>query len=93
MCSSDFICTPLYFARRHAGRQRHADIFDLVSGIQQEALREEKLGKERRRVLKERMRAKERKKEKACAREAGVRSGERPSGDGEVLRSRGDGRF
>ncbi|KAK0134614.1 Protein-methionine sulfoxide oxidase mical3a [Merluccius polli] len=62
---------------------RHADIFDLVSGIQQEAMREEKLEKERRSVLKERMRAKERKKERArvCEREA---DRERENGDESV---------
>ena len=59
-----------------------------MSGIQQEALREEKLGKERRRVLKERMRAKERKKEKACDREAVIGNRNREIKDDEVLRSR-----
>ncbi|XP_030221057.1 protein-methionine sulfoxide oxidase mical3a isoform X18 [Gadus morhua] len=70
---SDLSCDDVLERSSQKSRaDRHADIFDLVSGIQQEALREEKLGKERRRVLKERMRAKERKKEKAkaCDREA-----------------------
>lgn len=40
--------------------QRHTDIFDLVSGMQKEAINEEKLEKEKRRELKERKRVKER---------------------------------
>ncbi|XP_040893421.1 protein-methionine sulfoxide oxidase mical3a isoform X2 [Toxotes jaculatrix] len=43
---------------------RHMDIFDLVSGMQKEAIKEEKLEKERRRELKERKRVKERHKER-----------------------------
>ncbi|XP_078138967.1 protein-methionine sulfoxide oxidase mical3a [Centroberyx gerrardi] len=43
---------------------QHMDIFDLVSGIQKEAIKEEKLEKQRKRELKERMRAKERQKER-----------------------------
>lgn len=39
--------------------QQHLDIFDLVSGLQKEAFKEEKLQKERRRELKERKRLKE----------------------------------
>ncbi|KAM6937070.1 protein-methionine sulfoxide oxidase mical3a [Xenentodon cancila] len=42
----------------------HMDIFDLVSGIQKEAIKEEKLEKEKRRVLKENKTVKERRKEK-----------------------------
>lgn len=44
--------------------QRHTDIFDLVSGMQKEAIKEEKLEKEKRRELKERKRVKERHKER-----------------------------
>ncbi|XP_030282401.1 protein-methionine sulfoxide oxidase mical3a isoform X1 [Sparus aurata] len=43
---------------------RHMDIFDLVSGMQQEAIKEEKLEKEKRRELKERKRVKEKCKER-----------------------------
>ncbi|XP_074487880.1 protein-methionine sulfoxide oxidase mical3a isoform X7 [Sebastes fasciatus] len=43
---------------------QHMDIFDLVSGMQQEAIKEEKLEKERRRELKERKRVKERHKKR-----------------------------
>ncbi|XP_039665555.1 protein-methionine sulfoxide oxidase mical3a isoform X22 [Perca fluviatilis] len=43
---------------------QHTDIFDLVSGMQKEAIKEEKLEKERRRELKERKRVKERHKER-----------------------------
>ncbi|XP_067445267.1 protein-methionine sulfoxide oxidase mical3a isoform X26 [Thunnus thynnus] len=43
---------------------RHMDIFDLVSGMQKEAIKEEKLEKQRRRELKERKRVKERHKER-----------------------------
>ncbi|KAK5928372.1 hypothetical protein CgunFtcFv8_013439 [Champsocephalus gunnari] len=43
---------------------QHMDIFDLVSGMQKEAIKEVKLDKERRRELKERKRLKERQKEK-----------------------------
>ncbi|XP_035521618.1 LOW QUALITY PROTEIN: protein-methionine sulfoxide oxidase mical3a [Morone saxatilis] len=43
---------------------RHTDIFDLVSGMQKEAIKEEKLEKEKRRELKERKRVKERHKER-----------------------------
>ncbi|XP_053174674.1 protein-methionine sulfoxide oxidase mical3a [Scomber japonicus] len=42
----------------------HTDIFDLVSGMQKEAIKEEKLEKQRRRELKERKRVKERHKER-----------------------------
>lgn len=42
--------------------QRHTDIFDLVSGMQQEAIKEEKLVREKRRELKEKKVAKERQK-------------------------------
>ncbi|KAF3689071.1 [F-actin]-monooxygenase MICAL3 [Channa argus] len=42
----------------------HGDIFDLVSGMQKEAIKEKKVEKERRRVLKERKRVKEGLKEK-----------------------------
>ncbi len=44
--------------------QRHGDIFDLVSGMQKEAIKEEKLEKEKRRELKERKRLKEKRKER-----------------------------
>lgn len=40
-------------------QQRHTDIFDLVSGMQKEAIKEEKLEKEKKRELKERRRVKE----------------------------------
>lgn len=40
------------------------DIFDLVSGIQKEVIKEEKLEKQRRRALKARKRIKERQREK-----------------------------
>ncbi|XP_035497919.2 protein-methionine sulfoxide oxidase mical3a isoform X5 [Scophthalmus maximus] len=43
---------------------RHADIFDLVSDIQKETIKEQGLEKERRRELKEKRRAKERQKER-----------------------------
>ncbi|KAM9853915.1 protein-methionine sulfoxide oxidase mical3a [Aulostomus maculatus] len=43
---------------------RHVDIFDLVSGIQMEAIKEERLEKERRRELKERRRLRETHKER-----------------------------
>lgn len=43
--------------------QRHTDIFDLVSGMQQEAIKEEKLVREKRRELKEKKVAKERRRE------------------------------
>ncbi|KAI3371569.1 hypothetical protein L3Q82_024136 [Scortum barcoo] len=42
----------------------HMDIFDLVSGMQKEAIKEEKLEKEKRRELKERKRVKKRQKER-----------------------------
>ncbi|XP_070762774.1 protein-methionine sulfoxide oxidase mical3a isoform X1 [Enoplosus armatus] len=48
---------------------RHMDIFDLVSGMQKEAIKEEKLEKEKRRELKERKRVKERHKERERERE------------------------
>ncbi|XP_061773859.1 protein-methionine sulfoxide oxidase mical3a isoform X5 [Nerophis ophidion] len=54
---------------------RHTDIFDLVSGMQMEALKEEKLDKERRREFKEKKTVKEmhkqREREKECDREKG----------------------
>lgn len=40
------------------------DIFDLVSGIQKEAIKEEKLEKERRRALKERKQIEKRQRSK-----------------------------
>ncbi|XP_062276120.1 protein-methionine sulfoxide oxidase mical3a [Scomber scombrus] len=43
---------------------RHTDIFDLVSGMQKESIKEEKLEKQRRRELKERKRVKDRHKER-----------------------------
>ncbi|XP_042351705.1 protein-methionine sulfoxide oxidase mical3a isoform X18 [Plectropomus leopardus] len=43
---------------------QHTDIFDLVSGMQKEAIKEEKLEKERRRELKQRKRVKGRLKER-----------------------------
>ncbi|XP_053740480.1 protein-methionine sulfoxide oxidase mical3a isoform X7 [Synchiropus splendidus] len=43
----------------------HTDIFDLVSGMQKEAIKEEKLDKDRKREFKERKRVKERRKERA----------------------------
>ncbi|KAM9808213.1 protein-methionine sulfoxide oxidase mical3a [Neosynchiropus ocellatus] len=43
----------------------HTDIFDLVSGMQKEAIKEEKLEKDRKREFKERKRVKERRKERA----------------------------
>ncbi|KAK7890895.1 hypothetical protein WMY93_022858 [Mugilogobius chulae] len=45
--------------RSKADPKQHADIFDLVSGIQKEAIKEEKLEKEKKRVQKERKRIKE----------------------------------
>ncbi|XP_078805206.1 protein-methionine sulfoxide oxidase mical3a isoform X15 [Oryzias latipes] len=42
----------------------HTDIFDLVSGMQKDAVKEEKLEKERRKVLKEKKRAKEGQRER-----------------------------
>lgn len=51
------------------------DIFDLVSGMQKEAIKEEKLDKERKRELKERRRVKEmnrgKEREKEADREKG----------------------
>ncbi|XP_034541154.1 protein-methionine sulfoxide oxidase mical3a isoform X2 [Notolabrus celidotus] len=47
----------------------HTDIFDLVSGIQKEAIKEEKLEKEKRRELKERKRVKEKQKERVWEKE------------------------
>ncbi|XP_019749587.1 protein-methionine sulfoxide oxidase mical3a isoform X15 [Hippocampus comes] len=46
---------------------RHTDIFDLVSGMHKEAMKEEKLDKETRRELKERKRGKERFKDREKA--------------------------
>ncbi|XP_014906523.1 protein-methionine sulfoxide oxidase mical3a isoform X5 [Poecilia latipinna] len=43
---------------------RHVDIFDLVSGMQKEAMKEERLEKERRREIKRKKRVKERQKER-----------------------------
>ncbi|XP_014860764.1 PREDICTED: protein-methionine sulfoxide oxidase mical3a-like isoform X19 [Poecilia mexicana] len=43
---------------------RHMDIFDLVSGMQKEAIKEERLEKERRREIKRKKRVKERQKER-----------------------------
>ena len=59
------------------------DIFDLVSGMQKEAIKEEKLDKERRRELKERKRLKERQKEKEREKEV---DREKEKDDEEVLR-------
>lgn len=61
------------------------DIFDLVSGMQQEAIKEEKLEKERRRELKERKRVKERHKKREREKEV---DGEKAKDD-EVLCRRG----
>uniref|UniRef100_UPI0037E7C7F6 protein-methionine sulfoxide oxidase mical3a isoform X6 n=1 Tax=Semicossyphus pulcher TaxID=241346 RepID=UPI0037E7C7F6 len=47
----------------------HTDIFDLVSGIQKDVIKEEKLEKEKRRELKERKRVKERRKERVPEKE------------------------
>lgn len=49
--------------------QRHTDIFDLVSGMQQEALKEEKLVREKRREWKEKKVARERQKRREWERE------------------------
>lgn len=49
--------------------QRHTDIFDLVSGMQQEAIKEEKLFREKRRELKEKKVAKERQKRREWEKE------------------------
>ncbi|XP_019217459.1 protein-methionine sulfoxide oxidase mical3a isoform X23 [Oreochromis niloticus] len=48
---------------------RHVDIFDLVSGMQKEAIKEEKLEKERRRELKEKRGVKERHKKRGQEKE------------------------
>lgn len=52
-------------------QQRHVDIFDLVSGMQKEAIKEEKLEKEKKRELKERRRVKEMNRDKEADREKG----------------------
>lgn len=63
--------------------QRHTDIFDLVSGMQMEAIKEEEeLEMEKRRELKRRKRVKERHKERE--REKEVDRG-KEKGDEEVL--------
>lgn len=62
--------------------QLHTDIFDLVSGMQKEAIKEEKLEKERRRELKERKRVKERHKEREREKEV---DREKEKDDEEVL--------
>lgn len=66
------------------------DIFDLVSGMQKEAIKEEKLEKERRRELKERKRVKERHKEREREKEV---DREKKKDDEEVLCSRGSNDF
>lgn len=62
--------------------QRHMDIFDLVSGMQQEAIKEEKLEKEKRRELKERKGVKEKCKERERKKEV---DREKEKDDEEVL--------
>lgn len=62
------------------------DIFDLVSGMQKEAMKEDKLEKEKRRELKERKRLKEMHKGREWEKEVGR---EKEKADEEVLCSRG----
>lgn len=62
--------------------QLHTDIFDLVSGIQKEAIKEERLEKERRRELKEKKRVKEKQKERVWEKEV---NREKEKDDEEVL--------
>lgn len=62
--------------------KQHTDIFDLVSGIQKETIKEEKLEKERRRALKERKQIKKRQRGKEL-------DPEQEDKDEEVLLSRG----
>ncbi|XP_077453661.1 protein-methionine sulfoxide oxidase mical3a [Stigmatopora argus] len=71
---SDLSCDDvLERSSQRSKADRHTDIFDLVSGIQKEAMKEEKLDKVIRRELKERkgvkVRRKEREREKAVGRE------------------------
>ncbi|XP_077565228.1 protein-methionine sulfoxide oxidase mical3a-like [Stigmatopora nigra] len=71
---SDLSCDDvLERSSQRSKADRHTDIFDLVSGIQKEAMKEEKLDKVIRRELKERkgvkVRLKEREREKAVGRE------------------------
>jgi len=84
-----FYFTLFYFAKRCTSGQRPpADIFDLVSGIQREAMREERREKERRRrAMEERMRAEERERERGCEGEA---DRERANAGHEVFAQRGD---
>lgn len=65
--------------------QRHTDIFDLVSGMQQEAIKEEKLVRDKRRELKAKKFAKEKQKRREWERE--VDRGK--AKDNEVLCRRG----
>lgn len=68
------------------------DIFDLVSGMQKEAIKEERLEKERRREIKRKKRAKEGQKEREPEKEVGQ---EKEKDNEEVLRSvrRNDSEF
>ncbi|XP_057691566.1 protein-methionine sulfoxide oxidase mical3a isoform X11 [Corythoichthys intestinalis] len=71
---SDLSCDDvLERSSQRSKADRHTDIFDLVSGIQKEAMKEEKLDKEIKRELKERkgvkVKRKEREQEKAVGRE------------------------
>ncbi|XP_029992775.1 protein-methionine sulfoxide oxidase mical3a isoform X2 [Sphaeramia orbicularis] len=60
---SDLSCDDvLERSSQRSKADQHMDIFDLVSGMQKEAIKEEKLEKERRRELKKRQRVKERHK-------------------------------
>lgn len=77
-----FLLKTTFFLNNFFHSQLHTDIFDLVSGIQKEAIKEEKLEKEKRRELKERKRLKERQKERVREKEV-VREKEKE--DEEVL--------
>lgn len=66
--------------------QRHTDIFDLVSGMQMETIKEEKLEKERRRELKEKKRVKQRQRERERGKEV---EREKEKDEEKVLCSRG----
>lgn len=77
VCSTSFLNNNLH-------SQRHMDIFDLVSGMQKEAMKEEKL--EKRRELKERKRLKEMHKGREWEKEVGR---EKEKANEEVLCCRG----
>lgn len=76
------ISFPHYFSQP----KQHTDIFDLVSGIQKEAIKEEKLEKEKQREMKERKRVKERQRARELEKEVDQ---EKENKDEEVLLSSG----